>query len=138
MAKRFCQILTSDNNPWGKLDIKREFMYSSGRADVIGVNQDGKVIAFELKLEKWNEALNQAYRNTSYANCSYVVVPEKTALKAQQKLMLFSRRSVGLCYLRGKSIIIIFPAKYQEPIQPWLTNLAKNMGHEKGIGKRRI
>jgi hypothetical protein len=121
LSKEFCNAIENPGGPWGQLAFLTEFFYARGRTDVVAVDEQRDVIAFELKLERWTVALHQAYRNTSFAHRSYVVVPEHTAARAERRPAEFARRSVGLCYLRRGEVVIAVRAPRQEPIQPWLS-----------------
>ncbi len=124
LVKDFCSVLKMDEHPWGQLQVKREFDYNRGRTDVVAIDCDGNVIAFEMKLEKWKEAAHQAYKNRCFAHISYVVLPEFTALRAQRSSYEFIRRSVGLCYIKANAVVIALPAPCQHPLQPWLSRIA--------------
>lgn len=106
--------------PWGLRDLVREFSYGAGRADVVGVLESGGVIAIEAKLERWKEALHQAYRNTCFTNHSYVLLPWAAAQRASSFLGEFERRGVGLCTAADEEIRILFEPPRREPLQPWL------------------
>jgi len=134
MVNQFCSILVSGATGWGKLEITREFDYSGGRTDIIAVNDNDHVIAFEVKRFDWHKALLQAYKNTSFAHCSYVVLPEVIARRAQLRIGEFKRRSVGICYLQGSNIHVIHLAICQKPIQPWLSRAAVLQTREKDGG----
>jgi hypothetical protein len=121
LSREFCSALEQASSPWGEVALIKEFFYLRGRTDVIAVDREQDVIAFELKLERWTVALQQAYRNTSFAHLSYVVLPEHTASRAERHRDEFARRSVGLCYLRRGAVVISLPASRQEPIHPWLS-----------------
>jgi hypothetical protein len=82
-------------SPWGSLDLVREFFYHRGRVDVAGVAADGHVVAFEAKLTRWRDALQQAYRNTCFAHSSYVWLPWDIAQVAFRYTDQFERRRVG-------------------------------------------
>jgi hypothetical protein len=86
----------------------------------VAVNENGLLIAFEAKVERWRKALHQAYRNRCFANLSYVLLPPETARKAQRYAIEFSRRGVGLCSVDIDTIVILHDATHTEPIQPWL------------------
>lgn len=120
----FAIHLNSSSSPWGGLRFSREFYYKSGRADVIAVNSDGVLLAFEGKLEKWRKALEQAYRNLCFAHISYVVLPKAAAMRAFRFEAAFRKRGVGLCYMEGLELVILVEAESVEPIQPWITDLA--------------
>lgn len=123
-TQRFCSLLESFSSPWGKVSVLREFNYVRGRTDVIAIDENENVFAFELKLTKWSEAVHQAYRNTCFAHSSYVILPEHTAGLASKYAAEFRTRSVGLCSIRNGNIHVILPAVHQKPIQPWLTGIA--------------
>lgn len=106
--------------PWGVEEIAREFFYLRGRTDVVSVISGGNVVAFEAKLEKWREALHQAYRNTCFAHWSFVLVPSQVARQAERFLAEFERRRVGLCTLAEGEIVVLYEASWAPPLQPWL------------------
>ena len=117
--------LRAEHAPWGELTLAQEFAYESGRTDIIGVDTHGNVVAFEAKLTRWRDALQQAYRNTSFAHLSYVVVPEETAQRAERSSHEFHRRSVGLCYLSQGCLVVPVRAVRQDPVAPWLSSVAR-------------
>ena len=119
-----CLTLQSQNTPWKCVSIAREFFYVRGRTDVIALDANGNIIAFEAKLHDWRTALQQAFKNTSFANISYVVLPQDVALRAFQYSYDFHRYSVGLCAILNSGINILIEAPFQEPLQPWLSSLA--------------
>lgn len=125
LVNDFCTSLVDSLSPWGSLNTSREFSYGRGRADVIASNQSGVVIAFEAKLYRWRDALQQAYRNKCFANQSYVLLPEYEASSAMRYSYEFSRRSVGLCTLSDQKIMVFLDFKVETPLQRWL--------HEKAI-----
>ncbi len=104
----------------GPLKVATEFFYSRGRTDVIAMNTDNEVIAFEAKLNKWRDALDQAYRNRCYAHYSYILLPEDTAHKAIKHNEEFDLRSVGICYISDGKVIVAQEATRTEPLQNWL------------------
>lgn len=113
------------SSPWGSVSTGSEFFYQRGKTDVIAVDEDGLVIAFEAKLTKWREALQQAYRNTCFAHRSYVVLPKETALLAYRHAAAFDRRRVGICYIEEEVVVILQDASEECPLQPWLSARAK-------------
>ena len=124
MSDIFCLELNGRNSPWGKVSLAKEFNFSRGRTDVIAVDEDGSLHAFELKLEKWSCALTQAYRSTSFAHFSYVVVPEKVVGRALRHAEDFKKRSVGICSIGRDGLNVVLPAVHTMPIQPWLAQAA--------------
>ena len=109
---------------FGPLKLAKEFNYNRGKVDVIALTRYKDIIAFEAKLEKWRVALHQAYRNTCFANYSYVIVPESTAKRAMKHFPEFTDRAVGLCYISDGKLLVAHEAARSEPLQPWLSNRA--------------
>lgn len=101
-----------------------EFYYRNGRVDVIAISKKGDLIAFEAKLEKWRVALHQAYRNSSFAHFSYVVLPNKTIKKALKWSDKFTKYGIGLCSIKNSRINIVIKSRRNETILPWLTQSA--------------
>lgn len=134
LVDKFVRHLRSRESIWGDVHIRREFDYQRGRTDILAVNGRGQVFAFEAKLARWRDALHQAYRNTCFAHESYVLLPPEAASVAQLFPDEFEKRNVGLCYLdRGRAVVIRKAAR-QQPIQPWLRELAvqcSREGHER-------
>jgi hypothetical protein len=84
LVRQFVRGLRDVSCPWGKVGVSSEFDYSRGRADLVVAAEDGNhLIAFEAKLQKWRDALQQAYRNLCFADSSYVILPRRTAMRAQ-------------------------------------------------------
>ena len=125
LVRQFIRSLGTSNTPWGTVKVSCEFEFRRGRTDILAVaSTDGQVIAFEAKLEKWREALQQAYRNTCFAHRSYVVLPRHTAFRAQRHQKDFEERNVGLCYIVGCIVTVLVDTQHSEPLQPWLSNAA--------------
>ena len=106
------------------LEVTAEFDFRSGKTDLLGIDEDDELHAFEAKLTKWKRALEQACRNTSYAHYAYVVLPSPAtaALKARDQ---YERRGVGLLVVGETSHRIEIAPKRSEPLLPWLTDTAK-------------
>ena len=130
LVEQFCQALIADVNQWGTFEIVREFNYIRGKTDVVAINQKGEVLAFEAKLTKWRIALDQAYKNTSFANQSYIVLPEAIANRSKRYTYEFEKRGVGICYISEGNICVILEARYNEVLQPWLTREARTLAKE--------
>jgi len=102
-----------------------EFNYFRGRTDIVVLGQDNVIFAFEAKLKNWRKALNQAFRNTCFANFSYILVPESVAKYAEKYYEEFLKRSVGICYISNGEIMISYEAKHNKPIQDYLYERVK-------------
>lgn len=120
----FIARLNEGCSPWGKVKVSTEFFYQSGRTDILVLTEDGELIAFEAKLQRWKTAAHQAYRNTVFADRSYVLVPERTASLAYKSEHEFERRQVGLCSIVNETIAIFRPAEKIEPLNNCLRERA--------------
>lgn len=125
LQSHFLKILEGNSNPWGCMTTSEEFNYRGGRTDIIALDNSSTLYAFEIKLEKWKIALNQAYRNTNFANKSYVILPKEVAKRALKYEYQFKRRSVGLCYIEDDRIVELLDSKLITPLIPWLNEKAK-------------
>lgn len=135
LVEDFLERLSS-TSPWGKVTTSLEFFYQRGRTDIIAVDETGAVIAFEAKLRRWKDALQQAYRNTCFAHRSYVVLPKTIAEAAHRHSEAFARRGVGICYVDGDIIVILHDASEAHPLQPWLSDKAKAQAN--GLMEERV
>ena len=121
----FLDLVSQNATPWGEgWKTTQEFDYSRGRTDVLGLSGSGELFAFEAKLEKWRVALSQAYRNTCFANRSFVLLPRPVAERASSSPGEFRRRGVGICFLDRTKVVVLLDARRTEPIQPWLFDKA--------------
>jgi len=121
LVDRLLSLLQSQSTFCGPVRVTPEFFYSRGRTDVVAVDQDDNLIAFEAKLIDWKTALHQAYRNTCFAHSSYVVLPKKAALAAFRYVGEFEKRGVGLCYVDESALVVLHESSHSEPIEPWLS-----------------
>jgi hypothetical protein len=126
LVSDFKSKLKEQSAPFSILKLATEFNHMAGRTDIIGATKDGALIAFEAKICNWRVALTQAYRNTSFADYSYVLLPEACLKKAMKAEYEFIRRGVGLCSINEEGITIKIPAAKSTPIQPWVTSNALN------------
>ena len=122
LVENFLEHLTGE--PWDIVGVGIEFNYMRGRADVVALLPSNEVIAIEAKLCKWRIALQQAYRNRCFADKSYVLLPDTVAQIASRYEYEFDRRGVGICCIQDGHICIIKEAIADEPIQPWLRQVA--------------
>jgi len=100
-------------------------LVSSGFAEEVGkcyVRTHGasrsvtRILSVEAKLSNWRAALRQAYRNTLFANESYVILDRKHANGALDNSDLFRRAQVGLCIadaLSGSVEVVLRPRRRQ-------------------------
>lgn len=119
--RAFVSSLQAGNGPWEVHSAAREFDYQRGRTDVVAVSHAGQIVSIEAKLDRWKDAMHQAYRNTCFAHLSYVLLPEAVALRAKEFFDEFDRRAVGICTVRGQDVVVIHEPPPVEPLQPWLS-----------------
>jgi hypothetical protein len=124
LVDAFVAEVSAGESPWTGLPLGREFEYQRGRADIVTAMIDGTVIAFEAKLTRWRDALQQAYRNRCFAHRSYVLLPVRAARIAHKFVPEFQRRGVGLCYVGDDGVVILLESPSTQPIQPWLSSRA--------------
>jgi hypothetical protein len=123
LVREFVAAVQSTNTPFPAVKVGQEFNYNDGRTDVL-LSSAGELIAFEAKLTHWKVALHQAYRNTSYAHRSYVLLPTSVAERVVLFSSEFERRRVGLCTIADGSIRILHSAPRVEPPMPWVSDRA--------------
>lgn len=110
---------------WAAAHVSREFDYARGRTDLVALSGDGEVLAFEAKLTRWRDALDQAHRNRCFAHRAYVVVPGPVGERALAHEVEFRRRKVGLCVVSSSDdVTILIEPDPGEPWQPWLSEVA--------------
>ena len=124
LVKDFQAVISGVPDKFTIIAMASEFNYVEGKVDLIAKDSNGDLVAFEAKLFRWRNALNQAYRNSSFAHYSYVVLPETTLENAVSHIGEFHRRGVGLCFFGLSGLRVAIPATRRNPIQPWLTNIA--------------
>ena len=127
LVEAFRAALDSGEAPWYGLEHATEFDFRRGRTDVLATSpRDYAVYAFEAKLTRWRYALQQAYRSTSFAHRSYVVLPKQTAMVASRCAQLFKQLTVGLCYVDESAVVLLIEAMEKDPLQQWLTSRARD------------
>jgi len=124
MVQELSTFLISRNGPVRCSHIASEFDYRSGRADLVGLGRDSVLYAFEAKLLRWREALEQARRNTCFAHYCYVALPKRAADLAIKARDDFQRHGVGLLVLTGHEVRLAIRPRRNLPLLPWLTKLA--------------
>ncbi len=126
LVQDFLDILHAGESPWGSVHTTTEWDYRTGITDVLIRTDDGSLVAFEAKLTDWKKATHQAYRNTTFVERVYVVMPPKAAERASRHSVMFGRYGVGLCSVESNrvSIVIEAPLVEDEPILPWMKEKA--------------
>lgn len=120
LVERFVGKLQAGRTRYGSVQVTTEWDHRAGMVDVLARDSAGALVAFEAKLHNWRRAFMQAYRNTSYANRAYVLLPPNVAQRALQDREEFEFRGVGLCAFDGKVVQVLIEAVDQEPLMAWV------------------
>jgi hypothetical protein len=119
------EVMSAGRDQWGVVSFALEFDYRCGRTDIVALSSNGSVIAIEAKLRDWRGALQQAYRNTSFASESYVLMPLASVARALTHAIEFTRRGVGICVIEADGLRVVHPARrHDEPLLPALSQRA--------------
>lgn len=122
---------------WLRQILVREFDYSSGRTDLLALSIADHVVAFEAKLTNWRKAMDQAWRNTSFANEVYVVLPRDCSRPALLHRHQFEDAGVGLCVMDEYGVELVWNSRDHMPVIPWLHQKARASLGENGSGPAR-
>ena len=120
MVTNFLDTLLGGGSPISPKTIITEFDHRGGRTDVLLLADDEQLVAVEAKLVKWRIALRQAYRNSAFANLSYVALPSSTARRAERNADEFKRTGIGLLRVGYGIVEEVIPAEPSIPLQRWL------------------
>lgn len=124
LVDAFISYLGTDSSPWATRAVVREFDYVSGRTDILSLSLGNEIIAFEAKLSNWRKAIHQAWRNTSFANQVYVVLPRQHSTAAIKNRGEFDERGVGLCVVDEDGVQVVIQGSPNQPLMPWLNRKA--------------
>lgn len=126
LIKKFISHLESNTIERSFNNIYREFNYSNGKTDIIAESEDA-VFAFEAKLNKCRKAINQAYRNTIFADYSYVVLPEIRQSNISKYELEFEKYGIGLILVNEHKAFISISAKKNHPGNNWIVKKARTI-----------
>lgn len=101
-----------------------EFGHSTGWTDIVGLGSRNALHAFEAKLSKWKDALDQARKNRSFAHYCYVALPPATARAALESKAEFMKLGVGLIIVSTDAARVAIRPKKNAPLLPWVTQNA--------------
>jgi hypothetical protein len=127
LVKKFRKTLNTKSNSFDLIKTDVEFKHITGRTDVIGISESGELIAIEAKLKNWKTALHQAYKSTSFAHYSYVLLPPESIKIAIKNKDEFKKRNVGLLTIEKDEIRIVIEAEKSFPFIPRLTREATKL-----------
>lgn len=119
----FVEALRLGETCWRSVEVLTEWDHQAGVVDVLARTGQNALVAFEAKLSDWRRAFHQAYRNSSYANRVYVVMPRETVHRALPYRADFERRGIGLCSVAEK-VYVHIRAEEQVPLRSWVRRRA--------------
>jgi hypothetical protein len=126
LVRMLVRFLRSGNSPLGgSLLIQEEVGYDRGRPDILIVTSTGDVVTVEAKLLRWPEALNQAFRHTTFAHRSFVAVPCAVATRAARHAGDFRHSGVGLLAVDTSECRTVLPGRKTR--HPLLGGMTKRM-----------
>jgi hypothetical protein len=131
LVNQFVEILGTGRSYWRNVQIATEWKHRVGFADVLVRTTGGRLVAFEAKLSDWRRAFHQAYRNTSYANHVYVLLPACAVHRALLAREEFEFRGIGLCSLQNEKLKVHIKATEQDALLTWI----RQQAHEHFDGK---
>jgi hypothetical protein len=135
LVERFIGALQAGRTSFGSVQVATEWDHRSGFVDVLARDGAQSLVAFEAKLADWRRAFRQAYRNTAYANRTFVLLPDKTVHRALPAREEFEFRGIGLCAFDGKQVRILIEASEHAPLLSWVR--ARAHEHFDGLSSER-
>lgn len=94
------------------------------RADLVAVADEG-LVAVEMKLARWREAVRQAVAYQVWAPHAYVALPFPRALRAARHRARFEAEGVGLLAVLDCDVRTFWPAARSARLFPALTDLVR-------------
>lgn len=118
-------LLGQSSSPWAFRAHVREYDYISGKTDLLALTLGGELLAFEAKVRDWRRGLHQAWRNTSFVNGAYLVLPASRSHIAEKHGHHFRELGVGLCVVDQSGTRVLIERGYCAPLLGWLHQRAK-------------
>jgi hypothetical protein len=135
-VKTFIRAMKMAESPFAFTGYAREFSNgTTSRPDVVAVGKSGEVFAIEAKLSRWRDAMQQAYRNTFFADRSFVLLPPSVAKIAAANASDFSARGVGICTVIDGAIRIVVDAPLLDPHNIYRRELAREYATKKRVNR---
>lgn len=114
-------------NRWAEREVRGLFgipdvLIAYGKVGPFG-QKCVRTYAFELKLRNWQRALVQAYKYSSFANYSWVILDQAHIKPALANIAAFQRANIGLLSIDITGAITYHhQPKFQTPYSPNLYN----------------
>lgn len=96
-----------------------EFEVARRRADIVVLAGDS-VVAVELKVSRWRQALRQAVAYQVWAPWAYVALPYSRGFQAMRHRHRFEAHGVGLLAVRDEEVRTFLPARPSPRLFPAL------------------
>lgn len=113
----------------------REEVWIAGRfADLVGFDRE-RIVAVELKLDDWHEALVQAMAYQLGANATYVALPYAKALRVLPQKRGFQQRLVGLLAIHADRVHCLVEPGESERFLPFVGDGVRRFC--RGVRRRR-
>lgn len=119
LVSSFVRILEQGKSCWGEVQVATEWSHPSGLTDVLVRTRNQRLVAFEAKLSDWRRAFHQAYRNASFAQRVYVLLPRDRIARPLEHRSSFELRGIGLCSVKDGKIYVHIGAKPQVQVLAW-------------------
>lgn len=94
------------------------------RADLVAVSDEG-LVAVELKVSAWREALRQAVAYQVWASHAYVALPFPRAVRVSHHRDRFESEGVGLLAILGRDVRTFVSAAPSPRLFPALSDLVR-------------
>jgi len=94
------------------------------RADLVAVSDEG-LVAVELKVDHWRQALRQAIAYQVWAPLAYVALPFPRAIRVSRHRDRFESAGVGLLAILGEDVRTFFAAAPSPRLFPALSDLVR-------------
>ena len=75
---------------------------------------DAEVLAVEVKLRRWKDALRQAASYARFADRAAVAMESTGIPRGSQRLLVFKRRGIGLCSVSGGDLEWVIPPRQRQ------------------------
>lgn len=102
-----------------------EVAVAGRRADLVAIRDD-ELVAVELKVSAWPQALRQAVAYQVWASKAYVALPFPGALKAARHEYRFQGEGVGLMAVLDEEVRTLLPAAPSPRLFPALSDLVRD------------
>ena len=121
----FLRIYLSQLNSVG-IGGKQFELPGFGIADFIWATPEGKIDAFEFKVDNWKKGFGQAARYRSYANRSFLILPAEIAARVINHIHFFHNINLGFWSfdIKTETIVRYFTPMESRPLNSHAQTIA--------------